>query len=119
MAAPFGHVDTFDENVEDIECYLKVEQFIVANEIDGANNRDRAVLLSLVGSKVYKLLRNLTAPAKPSDKSYDELKTLLKPHYRPKRNVTTERYRFQSRVQKQGESIPDYVAAQKHMNLHC
>ena len=120
MATAVGNIDAFDENVEDIECYLeRVEQFIAANGIDGANNRDRAVLLSVVGSKVYQLLRNLTAPAKPSEKSYAELKTLLKTHYRPKRNVTTERYRFQSRVQKQGESIPDYVAALKQLCLHC
>ena len=86
MAAALGQVDAFDENLEDIECYLeRVEQFIAADGIEGANNRDRVVLLSLVGRKVYKLLRNLTAPAKPSDKSYDELKTLLKTHYRPKK----------------------------------
>ena len=33
--------------------------------------------------------------------------------------MTTERYRFQSRVQKQGESIPDYVAALKQLRKHC
>ena len=116
MAAALGQVDAFDENVEDIECYLKVEQFIVANEIDGANNRAQAVLLSLVGSKIYELLGHLTAPVKPSD---DELKTLLKTYYRPNRNVMTERFRFQSPVQKHSESIPDYVAALKQLSLHC
>ena len=64
MATAVGNIDAFDENVEDIECYLEwVEQFIAANGRDGANNRDRAVLLSVVGSKVYQLLRKLTAPA--------------------------------------------------------
>ena len=34
-----------------------------------------------MGTKTYAVLRSLVAPAQPKDKSFAELKTLLKAHY--------------------------------------
>ena len=39
------------------------------------------------GAETYSLLRNLVAPAKPSDKSYDELVRVMNEHQNPKPSV--------------------------------
>ena len=76
-------------------------------------------MLTLVGRKILQLLKNLTASEKPGEKNFNDLKDVLIAHYKPKVNLTTERYRFQSRKQGQGESIPDYLAALKQLSLKC
>ena len=40
-------------------------------------DKQRAILLSVCGSKTYKLIRNLTTPEKPSDKTFTELVDLV------------------------------------------
>ena len=56
----------------------------MANEIT-CENRKRALLLSLIGARGYKLIRSL-AQNKPNEKSYDELKNLVLDHLQPKPN---------------------------------
>ena len=41
-------------------------------------DRQKAILLSSVGSRTSSLMRNLVSPAKPEDKTFDELVKLLK-----------------------------------------
>ena len=41
-------------------------------------DRQKAILLSSVGSQTSSLMRNLVSPAKPEDKTFDELVKLLK-----------------------------------------
>ena len=59
--------------------------FFYANGIEEPE-RKRAILLSSVGSQTYSLIRNLLSPAKPGDKSYDDLVNLFKEHFNPKPN---------------------------------
>ena len=51
------------------------------NATSNFNPTIRAILLSSVGSQTYSLIRNLLSPAKPGDKSYDDLVNLLKEHF--------------------------------------
>ena len=72
-----GRIDDFDPIVESISTYLeRVQLFFVANNVEDA--RKSAVLLSLLGGKVYGTLRNILSPEQPAVKSYDELKAVLK-----------------------------------------
>ena len=52
--------------------------YIEANGVEDA--KKVAVLLTVMGSKSYGLLRNLLAPGKPHEKTYDELVETLKGH---------------------------------------
>ena len=78
-----------------------------------------AVLLSVIGGKVYGLLRNLVAPATVSEQSYQELTATLKAHFDPKPIVIAERFHFHRRVQAMGESISEYVAELKRLANNC
>ena len=116
--ATLGHIEPFDENLEDISSYIeRLDQFFLANVIP--DERKAPVFLSLSGRKIYQLLKNLTAPQLPKEKTYKELTEILENHFRPKVNITTERYRFQSRKQGSGESIHDYVSALKQLSINC
>lgn len=75
--------------------------------------------LSVMGGKTFNLLRSLVQPAKPGDKSYNEIVTILKNHYSPKPLVIAERFRFHKRNQEEGESVAQFVAVLKQLSEHC
>ena len=66
---PIGKIEAFDETNDDWNVYVeRVEQYFTADEIK--EEEQVAVMLSLIGNKTYGLLRNLSAPAKPSKLSF-------------------------------------------------
>ena len=67
----------------------------------------------------YQLIRNLVAPAKPVDKSFRELVTLVKYHHTPPPSVTVQRFNFNSRSQKDGETVAQFVAELRRLSEHC
>ena len=68
----FGTMDPFDPDTDNWPAYAeRLEQFFVANDI--ADGKKVAVLLTLIGTKAYTLLRNILAPDKPASKDYDQL----------------------------------------------
>eukprot|EP00731_Ephydatia_muelleri_P036424 Em0253g4a len=119
MTSLLGSVGAFQEGQEDWTCYCeRLEQFFQANGIDDEGKR-RAVLLSVCGGSVYQLIRNLVAPGKPADKSFSELVTLVRTHFRPSSSVTVQRYNFNSRSQRDGESVSQFVAELRKLSEHC
>ena len=97
----------------------RLEQYFIVNGIN--DEKKVAGLLTLLGEKSYGLLRSLTSPLKPSEKTYDELLlcALLKEHLSPKPLLIAERFRFHKRNQATGESINDYVATLRKLSEHC
>lgn len=59
----------------------------------------KLLFLTLIGNEGYLLLRDLCLPAKPLEKSYDNLKRLFFEYMNPKPNVVTERFKFKERKQ--------------------
>ena len=113
-----GTMSEFSTDVDDFtEWTERLEQWYIANKIDDGD-RKRALFLSLIGSKGYKLVRSL-CQNEPSTKTYDELKVLTKEHLQPKPNEIAERYVFYNRGRKNGESIKDYVAELRRLSEHC
>ncbi len=81
-AMQFGRVDEYKDLKEDFESYMeRFEQWLLANDIP--NEKKVSVFLSVVGADTYGLLKNLVTPTKPSEMSYNELKTALLAQYRP------------------------------------
>ena len=109
MAAYIGKIEAFDETIEPWSSYVeRLGQYFKANKVD--DSLKVASVLSLIGGKTYNLLRTLTSPTKPADKSYQEIIKLLGDILSPKPLSIAERFRFHKRKQLEGESINDYVA---------
>ena len=64
-------------------------------------------------------MTNSIAPEKAKDKSLKELCDILKGHFSQKPLQIAERFRFHKRIQREGESISEFVASLKQMSIHC
>ena len=120
MSGTLGRVEEFDGSKDDWPQYIeRMEYFFEDNSIDTAEKK-RAVFLSVIGSATYKTLRNLLSPVKPGDKSYDQLQvdTLAK-HFKPAPSEIVERFRFHSRIRRQGESVGAFVAELRSLAEFC
>ena len=117
-AVAVGQISEFQSELESITVYLeRVGQYFIANEIP--TGRRVAVLLSVIGSRTYSLLRSLLHPEVPGEKTYDQLETALREHFEPKRLVVVERFQFNRRNQGNGESVLEYVAEIKRLAGTC
>ena len=118
MAASIGKIEEFDSATEDWRSYLeRLEHYLGANQIK--EEVKTAAFLSCIGKRTFGLLRALTAPKKPGEKSYEELVEILTKHLAPKPLVIAERYRFHKRDQKEGETVREYVSALQKLTEHC
>ncbi|KAL6480987.1 hypothetical protein MHYP_G00090670 [Metynnis hypsauchen] len=119
MAAVIGSVAPFDNATQSWEEYSEMlDCFFEANDIKEPDRR-RAVLLSVVGATTYSLLRNLVSPELPKAKTYDQLIAELKKHFNPTPSEIVQRFKFNSRIRKSGESIAEFVAELRKLALHC
>ncbi len=87
------------------------EQFVSANDI--SEEKQVAVLLSVMGSSTNRLLRSLIAPEKPGVKAYNDIVNVLKDHFSLKPIVIAEWFRFHNRCQHETETVGQYVAILK------
>ncbi|CAN8014165.1 unnamed protein product [Ixodes persulcatus] len=114
----FGRIEPFEGGGEDWPSYVeRLEAFFSANDVVAAKRQ--AIFFSCCGAKTYALLRDLVKPAKPQDKSLDEVLSVLGNHYCPKPSAVVQRFRFNSRARADGESVSNYVAALKNLSEHC
>ena len=65
------------------------------------------------------MLRNLLSPQKPADKTFEQLIQILKDHYNPKPSEVMQRFRFNIRSRKAGESLATYVAELRSLAEIC
>ena len=113
-----GKIKEYKPDGESIAAYLEQgELFFAANNIE--DEKKVTVFLSVLGASTYTLLRDLVAPTKPSEKSFTQLKELLKKHYEPTRIVIAEQFYFHHRSQQSGESIAQYMAELQKLATHC
>eukprot|EP00731_Ephydatia_muelleri_P019872 Em0012g697a len=114
-----GNLRVFDRDLEDWASYCeRVEQYFIANGISNAD-RKRAILLSVCGPATFKLIRSLIAPDKPSDKSFEQIVKAVSDHLCPTPSSILQRFYFNSCVQKESESIAQFVAELRRLAVHC
>ena len=114
-----GKLGEFESTQETWDSYVEhLELYFAANDIVDAAKK-RAVLLTVVGTTTYKLIRNLTAPTKPAEIDYKDLVSMVKTHYAPVPSVMVQRFKFHSRVQRQGETVAAFMAALRQLTEHC
>ena len=76
-------------------------------------------MLNVCGAETYKLLRSLCAPNNPSEKTYDQLKVLMKQHLSPTSDIIAERSAFNTCNRNPPESVSKYVAELKRLSQDC
>ena len=117
--ATHGKIGEFNSQREDWMAYSeRLEEYFIANDIESADKK-KAILLSVVGAETYQLIRSLVAPAKPKEKTFDELVKLVREHHQPIPSAIVQRYKFNSRTQQAGESIAIFVAELRRLAEHC
>ena len=101
--ALIGKVSEFCPDTEHISPYLeRLSLFLKVNKITG--DSEVPAILTIVGPKIYSLLRDLHAPTLPEECTKDEIFEKLKGHLNPKSLVIAERYCFHQRSQHSDES---------------
>ena len=114
-----GSISEFEGAREDWTSYTeRLQQYFTANDVTDAG-KQRAILLSVCGAPAYQLIRNLVAPQKPIEKSFAEIVKLMSDHYQPKPSPIVQRFLFNTRSRKQGESVATFVAQLKKLSEHC
>ena len=114
----YGRMQPFIPEKETISAYLeRLSLYLEANGI--AEEKKVPILLTVIGAENYTLLRGLVAPTLPKDKTYAELKQVLKGHFEPKAVVIAERFRFYRRNQEAEETIAEFVATLRKLAAEC
>ena len=73
----FGKLCDYDKNKEDWQSYFEcLELFFTANNVADAQKK-KVILLTSCGIDMYWLFKGLTASAKPIEKTFNELVTLM------------------------------------------
>ena len=117
--ATHGHVGEFNSDSENWTLYCeRLEQYYTANEITDAT-KQRAIFLSVCGAATYQLIRSLVAPKKPTDSSFAELVKLVADHNTPPPSEIVQRFNFNTRSQKDGETVAAFVANLRQLSEHC
>ena len=66
-------------------------------------------MLSGIGAKTYAVLRDLLAPSELKDSEFPTIKQKLVKHYKSKPPVIAQRFIFDQRTQKSGETINQFI----------
>ena len=120
----YNRLEAFDFETDDWGTFQeRLEQLFEVNGHAGTGAddlvRQRGILLNVCSRKSYDLLRTLSAPKKPKEKSYAELCTLLSSRCSKKPSLIMRRFKFHSRNRHQNESIADYVQALRNLAAEC
>ena len=113
-----GSVGEYNHEEEWAAYCERLEQYFLANDVEEAA-KQRAIFLSVCGAPTYQLIRNLVAPEKPTDKSLQELVALVQNHLTPSPSEIVQRFKFNSRSQKEGEAVAQFVAELRRLSEHC
>ena len=115
----YGVVATFDPNKDDWCEYIeRLEHYFSANDIASPAKR-RAILLTAVGASTYRLIRTLVSPTQVSEVSFADIVDRAKAHFNPKPSPIVKRFEFNTRRQKENESIAVYVAELRKLAEYC
>ena len=116
MAVIHRTVGEFDPTLEDWGPYTeRLQLYFTANDVEEA--KQKAILLSGCGVATYQHIKNLTAPEKPTDKTFAQLVQLVGEHHNPKPSKIVEHLRFNTCNHQQGESMATFKL--QHLTRYC
>jgi len=113
-----GNIEEFEYQKEDWTAYSEqLAEYFTMNDVEEAP-KQQAILLSMVGASTYQLIRNLVAPQKPMEKSFDNLVKLMYEYYQLNRSVIVQSVKFNSHTRQLGESVATFVAELRRLSEH-
>ena len=119
VAGLVGVVAPFNGKEEEwIDYAEQLEHYFIANDITDVTKK-RAILLNAVGASTYRLIKTLALPGVPKDFTFEQIVKKVTAHYNPKPFVIIKRFEFNTRVQKEGESVAEFVVALRKITEHC
>ncbi len=113
-----GTISEFQSGSEDWVSYTeRLEYYFEANDIaDGG--KKRSILLTACGLSTLKLIKGLLGD-KVKTTEYTAIIEAVTNYYVPAPFPIVQRYRFNSRVRDQGETITQFVTALRQLSEHC
>ena len=116
--ATMGSIGPFKESEEEFEAYIaRMKHYFIANDVD--DKKQVSVLLTLIGPKGFALATNLLSPKNLTDCKFNDIVKELTDHYKPKKIVIYERFKFHSRTQQSNESIAEFLASLRTLAKTC
>lgn len=113
-----GKFKEFDQTLESWTSYTeRLNHYFKAN--DTPNNKQKSILLTVIGPATYSLAKSLSQTEGLDAKSFKDIVKLLEEHYCPKQSQIIQRYKFNTRVRQPGETIAQYVAHLRSVGEHC
>ncbi|CAI6374230.1 unnamed protein product [Macrosiphum euphorbiae] len=95
----------------------RMEQFFLVNTIP--EERKVPLLITCIGEKTYKTLKDLCDPLMLSERPYKELCTILNRQFSPKVSVFRQREEFYNLRQNSNENVKDWYARIKNSATTC
>ena len=114
----YGKTTKFDKANENWVSYVERMTLFFEGKGIEEETKKKTILLSSVETQTYKLLKSLSVPSKPEDKTFKELFRMMKNHQDPKPNSIVERFQFNNRNRKQEESIAECIAELRRLAEH-
>ena len=116
--ATHGGFGAFEDGREEWASYTEcLEQYFTANNIKTAEKKC-AIRLSICGAATYQVICNLTTLGKPTNHTFEELVQLMQAHRNPPPSVIIQRFTFNTRSQKDGETISQFMAELWRLSEH-
>ena len=108
----------FNPTREDWTSYAeRLELYFTANDI--TERKQQGILLSVCGAETYRLIRDLVAPTKPTEKTFAELVKIVKNHQQPPPSIIVQRFYFNTRIQEMEETVSEFVAGLRRLSECC
>ena len=123
MANIAPQLEPFDSQKDDWNSWSRrFKQWLTLSSYatdEGSKAKQRAAFCTYIDPSTFKLLCSLCAPNKPEELSLKQLQAKLDQQFGTKKLVMTERYRFYSYKQVEGQSLSEYIAELRHLAVSC
>ncbi|XP_070394032.1 uncharacterized protein [Dermacentor albipictus] len=86
---------------------------------DTPEAKQREIFLASGGTRVFSLLLDLLKLAMPHVKTLGELLAILRSHFNPAPSTLMERFRFNNRSRREGETVGQFVPALRGLTSAC
>uniref|UniRef100_D1FPZ6 Putative gag/capsid-like protein n=1 Tax=Simulium nigrimanum TaxID=683695 RepID=D1FPZ6_SIMNI len=113
-----GQLPEFHGEGDDWNVYVeRLDQFFEVNDVP--ETKRTALLISVIGSQSYKVLRDLCHPTLPKNKPFEELCELLGKQYSPQIAIFRERALFYNARQQPNENCTQWYGRIKKLSVDC
>ena len=119
MGSSHGYIGEFNSQLEDWHSYIEcLQNYFIVYDIK-SESKQHAILLSVCGPRIYKLIHSLLSPQEPKDVTLADIIKEMTNHYLPKPSIIVQHFKFHSCSRKAGESVAIYITELKRLSKDC